>query len=94
MGITALGLIEARRLSHGEPRRTFAMTTASVGLGRILGPAFAGLVRDVTGSFLAPSLGAAGALLVAATLVAMPRRETKLNDARSGRAGSLGLIGP
>jgi predicted MFS family arabinose efflux permease len=74
MGITALGLIEARRLSHGEPRRTLAIMTASFGLGQILGPAFAGFVHDLTGSFLVPSLGAAGALLVAATLVVTPPR--------------------
>ena len=77
MGITALGLIEARRLSHGEPRRTLAIMTASFGLGQILGPAFAGFVHDLTGSFLVPSLGAAGALLVAATLVVTPPRVTR-----------------
>jgi len=74
VGITALGLIEARRLSHGEPRRTLAIMTASFGFGQILGPVFAGFVYDLTGSFLVPSLGAAGALLVAATLVVtLPR---------------------
>lgn len=76
MGITALGLIEARRLSHGEPRRTLAIMTASFGMGQILGPAFAGFVHDLTGSFLVPSLGAASALLVAATLVVTPPRVT------------------
>ena len=76
MGITALGLIEARKLSHGEPRRTLAIMTASFGLGQILGPAFAGVVHDFTGSFLLPSLGAAGALLVAAVLVVVPPRAT------------------
>ncbi|MBC7789421.1 MAG: YbfB/YjiJ family MFS transporter [Anaerolineae bacterium] len=74
MGITALGLIEARRLSHGEPRRTLAIMTASFGLGQILGPAFAGFVHDLTGSFLVPSLAAVGALIVAATLVVTPPR--------------------
>jgi len=74
VGITALGLIEARRLSHREPRRTLAIMTASFGFGQILGPVFAGFVYDLTGSFLVPSLGAAGALLVAATLVVtLPR---------------------
>jgi predicted MFS family arabinose efflux permease len=72
MGLTALGLIESRRLSRGDPRRTLAIMTAAFGLGQILGPAFAGFVHDLTGSFLVPSLGAAGALLVAATLVATP----------------------
>jgi predicted MFS family arabinose efflux permease len=74
MGITALGLIEARRLSQDEPRRTLAVMTASFGLGQILGPAFAGFVHDLTGSFFVPSLGAASALLVAAILVVIPAR--------------------
>ena len=69
MGITALGLIGARRLSQSDPRRTLAMMTAAFGLGQIVGPVFAGVIHDVTGSFLMPSLTAAGALLVAALLV-------------------------
>jgi predicted MFS family arabinose efflux permease len=76
MGITALGLIEARRLSRGQPRRVLAIMTASFGLGQILGPVFAGFVRELTGSFLVPSLGAAGALLVAAALVVTGPRAT------------------
>jgi predicted MFS family arabinose efflux permease len=68
MGITALGLIGARDLSGGDPRRTLALMTAAFGLGQILGPAFAGLVHDRLGSFLVPSLAAAGALVVAAIL--------------------------
>lgn len=69
MGLTALGLIGARRLSQGDPRRTLAVMTAAFGLGQILGPAFAGVVFDATGTFLAPSLTAVGALLVGALLV-------------------------
>ena len=42
MGITALGLIEARRLSTGDPRRALAVMTASFGLGQMLGPWVAG----------------------------------------------------
>lgn len=76
MGITALGLIEARRLSRGEHRRALAIMTASFGFGQILGPAFAGFAHDLTGSFVVPSLGAAGALVVAATLVVTPARVT------------------
>jgi MFS family permease len=72
MGLTALGLIEARRLSLGDPRRTLAVMTASFGLGQIVGPTVAGVLHDATGSFLAPSLWAVGALLVAAMLTLVP----------------------
>jgi predicted MFS family arabinose efflux permease len=69
MGLTALGLVGARRLSQGDPRRTLAVMTAAFGLGQIVGPTFAGLVYDATGTFLGPSLTAVGALLVGALLV-------------------------
>jgi predicted MFS family arabinose efflux permease len=72
VGITALGLVQARRLSQGDPRRTLAVMTAAFGFGQIIGPAFAGMVYDVTGSFLLPSLTAVSALLVAACLSASP----------------------
>jgi hypothetical protein len=68
MGITALGLIRARHLSSGDPRRTLAVMTAAFGLGQIVGPVFAGLVYDATDTFLVPSLTAVGALLVGALL--------------------------
>jgi predicted MFS family arabinose efflux permease len=74
MGITALGLVGARRLGgDGDPRRTLALMTAAFGFGQILGPAFAGLVHDRTGSFVLPTLAAAGALVVAALLAARVR---------------------
>ncbi|MES0810714.1 YbfB/YjiJ family MFS transporter [Roseibium sp. SCPC15] len=73
MGITALGLMEARRLADaGGPasvRQMLAVMTASFGLGQVIGPWFAGSLHAVTGSFEAPSLAAAAALLVAAALV-------------------------
>lgn len=68
MGLTALGLIGARRLSAGDPRSTLAIMTAAFGLGQIVGPAFAGLVYDATGSFVLPSLTAVAALLIGAFL--------------------------
>jgi predicted MFS family arabinose efflux permease len=68
MGLTALGLIGGRRLSPGDPRSTLAVMTAAFGLGQIVGPAFAGLVHDATGSFVLPSLVAAGTLLLGAAL--------------------------
>lgn len=63
MGITALGLIQGRRLTAGDPRGTLAVLTAAFGIGQIIGPAFAGAVYDATGSFLLPSMAAAAALL-------------------------------
>jgi predicted MFS family arabinose efflux permease len=68
MGITALGLVGARRLSQGDPRRTLAVMTAAFGLGQIVGPTFAGVVYDATGTLIVPSLTAVGALLVGALL--------------------------
>lgn len=73
MGITALGLMEARhQVSAAGPaaiRRILAVMTASFGLGQVAGPWFAGLLHHATGSFSAASLAAAAALLVAAALV-------------------------
>lgn len=68
MGLTALGLIAARASADGDPRGRIALVTASFSLGQILGPAFAGFVYDATGSLTVPSLAAAAALVVAATL--------------------------
>ncbi len=69
MGITALGLVNARRLSTGDPRRSLAFMTAAFGLGQMIGPTFAGVAYDLGNSFLVPSLAAAAALVVAAGLV-------------------------
>ncbi len=70
MGLTALGLVNARRLSIGDPRRNLALMTAAFGLGQMVGPALAGVLHDGTGSYLAPSLMAAAALALAAGLAA------------------------
>jgi predicted MFS family arabinose efflux permease len=68
MGITALGLMWARRLAQGDPRRALAVMTAAFGFGQIVGPVFAGMVYDAAGTLLVPSLTAAAALLVGAML--------------------------
>ena len=68
MGITALGLVNARLLSTSHPRRGLALMTASFGLGQMIGPSFAGLLYDLLGSYLLPSLIAASALAAAAAL--------------------------
>ena len=88
MGITALGLVHARRLAGGDPRRTIALMTAAFGLGQMIGPSFAGMLHDALGGFMAPSLVAAFALLVAAGLVL----ERPL--ARKGGARPAGPNGP
>jgi predicted MFS family arabinose efflux permease len=76
MGLTALGLIGARRFSEGDPRSTLAIMTAAFGVGQIIGPAFAGLVHDATGSFVLPSLTAVAALVIGALLALTVREQT------------------
>ena len=78
MAITAIGLGVARRLTQLAPQRAQAIMTSAFGAGQIVGPALAGHMRETTGSFLAPSLIAAAALLVSAAL--------GLYVARAGRA--------
>lgn len=72
MGITALGLMEARRETSADGpsaiRQMLAVLTASFGLGQVIGPWFAGVLHHATGSFSAASLAAAASLLVAAAL--------------------------
>ena len=67
--ITALGLVKARELSAGDPRRDLGFMTAAFALGQIIGPTFAGYAHRIDDSFLVPSLAAAAALVVAAFLV-------------------------
>jgi len=68
MGLTALGLVQARALATGDPGRALALMTVAFGLGQIIGPVFAGSVSDRMGSFTAPSIVAGTALLLAAVL--------------------------
>ena len=74
MAITAIGLGIARRLTQMAPQRAQAIMTSAFGLGQIVGPALAGHMRQASGSFLAPSLIAAAALVVAAALGAFVAR--------------------
>ena len=73
VGITALGLVQARALSKGDARRDMGFMTAAFALGQIIGPTFAGYTHGIGDSFLAPSLAAATALVVAAGLVTIRR---------------------
>lgn len=70
VGITATGLVDARELSRGDPRRNIALMTAIFGIGQMIGPTFGGVLHDVSGSFRLPTLAAAAVLLVASLLVA------------------------
>ncbi len=69
MGITALGLMQARRLAKAAPHRAMALMTASFALGQMIGPSFAGFLHDILDSFITASLAASAALVVAALLV-------------------------
>ena len=68
MGLVALGLIIARRMSGGDARRIAAVMTASFGLGQMIGPTYAGYAYGIGDSFQVPTLTAAAALLAAAAL--------------------------
>ena len=80
VGITALGLQAARAKTAGDPRRALGLMTTAFSVGQIVGPSFAGFLRDHTGSFSLPTVFAAAALLVATGLSAKPA-------AASGTAG-------
>ena len=68
VALTAIGLVHVRRLSGRDPRRNLALMTAAFGLGQMIGPTLAGVLFDSLGSYLAASLLAALALVVAAGL--------------------------
>lgn len=70
LGCTALALAAARHAAGGDPRRILGIMTIAMSLGQLVGPPLAGVLRERTGSYLAPSLAAAAALLVAAALAA------------------------
>ena len=70
VGLTAIGLIEARHRSGGDPHRNLALMTSAWGLGQMVGPTLAGVLLDSLGSYVVPSLLATAALAVAAALAA------------------------
>jgi predicted MFS family arabinose efflux permease len=76
MAITSLGLAGARRMASSDPVRVLALLTAGFGVGQIVGPSLAGYLRESTGSYLAPSLAASAALIIAAALSA-PLNKTR-----------------
>ncbi len=72
MAITAVGLQIGRRYAVDAPQKISAVMTATFGIGQVVGPLIAGHMREVSGSFLVPSLIAAGALVVGAVLALVP----------------------
>ncbi len=77
MGLTSLGLAEARAQAPSNPRPAMALMTAAFGLGQVVGPALAGFLSDHFGSYELPSLLAAAGLIVGALIVQVrPARRT------------------
>lgn len=72
MGITALGMDEARRLTRGDQRSAIAALTVAFSVGQMIGPAFGGILFDATGSLVTASLFAACALFLAGALTWHP----------------------
>ncbi|NQV99419.1 MAG: YbfB/YjiJ family MFS transporter [Rhodospirillales bacterium] len=69
IALTALGLIGSRTFTTGDPRQVVGWMTAAFGFGQIIGPAFAGSLYDVSGSFLPSSMTAVISLLIASLVV-------------------------
>ena len=70
--ITALGLSAAREHSPGRLAFAVSSMTAAFAFGQLVSPALAGRMADLFGSFVAPSLLAAGLLLTASVLLFSP----------------------
>lgn len=68
MGLTALGVMGARELSPARSQWAIGVTTASFGLGQMIGPTVAGFLSEQTGSLQVATLLAAGTLVLAAEL--------------------------
>ncbi len=72
--VTAYGLQIGRALAPQSPRKALAFMTAAFGVGQIIGPLVAGWLAQGSGSFNAPTLVAAGALLFCAALIGVEMR--------------------
>ena len=69
VGMTALGLTAGRQLAPGRQDSAIGWMTAAFGLGQLLGPAVAGRLAQMTGSFALPSLLAAILLMLGIVLL-------------------------
>lgn len=74
MGITTLATTLARQMSPMNSSRIIGFLTAAYGAGQMAGPAIAGFLMTHTQSFHAALLGAAGAVMVGAVLLAIGLR--------------------
>lgn len=70
MGLTILSIAGVRQYGPTGGHQSLALASASFGIGQMIGPAAAGLIASHTGSFTLPTLLAAGALILAAIVVA------------------------
>lgn len=86
MALTAMGFAIARRMSGADARAVLGIMTAAFGLGQMLGPLAAGALRDITGSYLAPSL-AASAVLLGGVVLLLPLRRRERGTAKGAAAG-------
>lgn len=72
MGLTAMGLARARLLIPERAQAAIAFMSAAFAMGQMVGPAFAGILADMTSSLLVPSLVAALGLCLSAVLALLP----------------------
>ncbi|MBO0333440.1 YbfB/YjiJ family MFS transporter [Sneathiella sp. CAU 1612] len=68
IGLTALGLVEAREMAPHHGRQILAVMTLAFGIGQTIGPGFAGFLYDYFGNFIVASLLAAAGLVIACLL--------------------------
>ncbi len=66
--VTAYALQIGRVYSPDSPRRVMGLMTAGFGVGQIIGPVAAGLLVDLTGTYLVAGLMAAGVLALGGLL--------------------------
>lgn len=69
MVITSCGLATGRTFAPESPRRAMGVMTAIFGIGQIAGPMVGGWAAEWSGSFLLPSVIAAGVLVFGAVLL-------------------------
>ncbi len=84
VGITAVGLFEARQLAAESPRRAVGYMTAAFGLGQMIGPSVASWFYDFNEDFLLASICASGALVLAAVLVFWKSKAVSVRPSASG----------
>ncbi|MDF3075797.1 MAG: putative transrane permease protein [Alphaproteobacteria bacterium] len=69
VGITALGLQQARLLAGDQAPRALALMTASFGLGQVIGPLLGALLVGPNNDFLPPTIMASSVLALSAVML-------------------------